>query len=271
MLQISHTTASIQIPELSRSQVWRIHYHRIQNMHARWAQFALHSIDWENWPLELWSTLRNAVETSLCGRIYENLKTKAGAKVLGRIEADFVPITFQKPDRQDVIATTVLQMAVLLDEGYQARDRYMKAFTEILKSYVYSILVHSLSVTSMKLAEREMRTNFLGGMIAVKVKKNGIFRTTVDCPLTIITRMRGVSLCLSIVKPISKTIPHPSRSLSWDRMEYIRMANQVLHMLLFEANMTGQQALGALYFVAVAENKHPDQSSAMLRMAQRLL
>ena len=262
---------AVQVPEqLTLDQIWAVRMRRLERRHAHWRSCAHRSLAWETWPLSMWMRLVEAVKCSLGGGIRENLMQAPAKPILNGIALDFEPPVMTKDGRADVTAQSPLEMAALLDDGFRPQDAYLLAFTRTLRCFLIGILLRTLSASSVAIAEREMRGRNLTYELSVvfrDVRKGSI----PVCPVSSVTKLRGLVLCLRVIRPAA-LMPLDPRSLpSEDAMDYIRLANTALHTLLFDRDMSGERAVGLMYFFSAVENECPEARADFIQVAQVLL
>lgn len=225
---------------------------------------------WEYWPAEVWRTLVDSVETCQSVRVHDNLYERVAHPVLKRLEADYHPLTMVRADREPVVAATVRQFSALLDNKYYPTDAYMRGFAEVIKNYMLAILTKSLSIVSIRLAEREMRSRRVQGDISVKAR----VREGTPSPLSwSVSRLRGITVCLKTLRAVTELRLDPMVILSSEFMESIRVANTSLHTLLFDGNPSKDRILGIMYFLSAVDVCCTDgpTKTIYLRIADALL
>jgi len=220
--------------------------------------------------MDIWNALIECVEKTQCLSLKKNIKHPIAKKMMFALRTGYSSILMQK-DGSSLCAAFVEDFLGLADLGYKPVDHYMQGFIEKAALFLSSILIKSLCINSVLLANREMQTErrFLSGGIAISIQDTDA-EFELACPLTSVTRYRGVSLCIRIIKPATlvELCPHAAPQ---DGLDMLHLANKVVHRLLFDTELTSRIVMGILYFLSIVENLRPQHNTAYLELADALL
>ena len=177
------------------------------------------------------------------------------------VERDFFPLKMRK-DKRCVVAHTVSQFADHVDNKFVPLDEHMHEFVEVLRAYIFGILVQLSSQATLQLVQDALKQRKLDEMLAMD-KKDATFT---DCPITHITVLQAILICLSIIKPAASMKVSPARPLPLKKLEFLRLANSMVHVLLF-AKFTRERKIGVLCFVSLVKQVEPGRNSFFLQKA----
>lgn len=238
------------------------------NAYSRWSRFAVRQIRYEYWSQDVWSVMLEAVTDSCSTDLLANVTHPAASAMLELLETNYAPVTMTRKEESQT-AQTVTQFLALADNKFQSSDQYLQEFLVLLRAYIFAMLVKSSSRCSMIELAKLQASNpaHLDKLVEVGPAECLHF----GCSSFRITRRRAAAACVKLLKPASRMQPKVYELMSWNQMDFVRLANSVLHLMMYGDTINRLRKVGVLLFVSVMEGENPDTAHEQMRRARVLL
>lgn len=245
-----------------RRKKWRL------NAYDRWSRFAVKQIRYEYWTQDVWSVMLETVTDSCSTDLLANLTHPSASNMMELLERNYAPVTMTRKGESQ-IAQTVTQFLSLSDNKFLPADQYLQEFVLLLRAYIYAMLVKTTSRCSMVELAKHQASNAHQFDRVLEVGAAECLHF--GCSSYKITRRRAIAACVKLVKPASRMQPKVHELMSWSQMECVRLANSILHLMLFQDNINRLRKVGVLLFVSVMEGENPETAHDNMRRARILL